>query len=254
MVCWPAGTGTFNAGTSKNSSLEGRDSLGTCTVTTAAIKSSLMMDLNRHPEHNPIYVFDLANALSLWLCVLKGKCCCKKKKICTTSRNSQPLKLDLPEQAAVRKKPLLPPLLSLHGLFHLLSSFCLGPSWSFSESCVIAFDIFGLGLRHWSHWEEFNGLASRLGCSYLRWLLYPESSTSLFFPVFELQSQTRTLNTSFIIIQPVIRFSISSEFVFWPCSSLLCAFKRCLHISVVCRSVWRFMVSQWHFHKMIAKN
>lgn len=93
---------------------------------------------------------------------LKENVVVKKKKICNTSRNSQPLKLDLPEQSAVRKKPPLPPLLSLHGLFHLLCSFCLGPSWSFSESCVIAFDIFGLGLRQWSHREEFNGLASRL--------------------------------------------------------------------------------------------
>lgn len=64
-VCWPAGKGTLNVGTSKTTSLEGRDILGTCIATTAAIKSPLMMCLNRQPEHDPFYAFDLAKALSL---------------------------------------------------------------------------------------------------------------------------------------------------------------------------------------------
>lgn len=64
-VCWPAGTGTLNTGTSKTSSLEGRVTLGTCIATTAAIKSPLMVYLNRHPEHDPFYAFDLPNVLSL---------------------------------------------------------------------------------------------------------------------------------------------------------------------------------------------
>lgn len=112
-----------------------------------------MMYLNRHPEHDPFYAFDLANTLSLWICVLKGKCWYKKNKIHTTSRNTQSLNLDLSEQAAVRNKTLFPSLLSSCGLFQLLRSFWLGPSRSFSESCVISFDILGLGLRRWSHGE-----------------------------------------------------------------------------------------------------
>lgn len=63
-----------------------------------------MMYLNRHPQHNPFYAFDLDNTHSLFLYLKENVDIKKKKKIHTTSRNTQTLNFGLPEKAAVRNK------------------------------------------------------------------------------------------------------------------------------------------------------